>query len=126
MATNRCAHEGCNYQVNTPHDSQLCIFHAPIEKKGKTIDEFNQIFFQQRKPRERENYAGYIFPGPIDASRKTFYSVNFDNAIFCGDADFSGCNFEGIANFHETKFLGDAEFSGAIFKSRADFDEVIL
>ena len=47
-AIKTCEYEGCDLQVNFPHDEKFCVFHAPKESKGITVDQFNKKIFTHK------------------------------------------------------------------------------
>lgn len=130
-----CSYRGCNEPVNSPHDDTLCVFHAPVEKKGITVGEFNKLIFEKIKEitehnqkitenKETEDYyfLGYIFPGYIDFSKTVFLAdVYFSRAQFSELAYFSEAQFSGYANFAETQFSGFVDFSKTHFSEKTSF-----
>jgi len=126
-----CKYKDCNEPVNSPHDDEHCIFHAPKEKKGITVEEFNKLIWRRLNSRWF-NFKGFIFPGDISfrgeckksggpiafAEDTYFYDVQF-----LGKADFSEVQFLGNAGFIESQFSGDASFRKAQFSGDADFSE---
>jgi len=124
--------EDCKNQVNAPHDEEYCIFHAPKDKKGMSVDEFNKLILAKIK-HEDFVFEGYVFPGDIKFGRVEFSgNRNFDKTKFSGEADFSGAQFPRSAYFRGTQFSGNAYFrgtqfsgvyfNGAQFSGKADFN----
>ena len=140
-----CKYEGCNEPVNSPHDEELCVFHAPKENKGITVEEFNDLIWQKQNSR-CFNFRGFIFPGdiffrgeckksggPIVFAKDTDFSAvqflgkaDFIEAQFSGYADFSKAQFSGDTDFINVQFSGDADFSEAQFHSETNFSHSIF
>lgn len=83
-----CRYENCGRPVNSPHDDVYCLFHAPKEKKGISVEEFNRRLFEDLKARGNFQCAGFVFPGDIAFSVK-------DNPATLTNADFSHAQFHG-------------------------------
>jgi uncharacterized protein YjbI with pentapeptide repeats len=106
-----------------------CIFHAPQGRKGKKLEEFNELVFKRIYEAKRENkscdLSGTIFEGNISFSLfhedKPLPPINFKESKFYGIADFSDATFSGKANFSNTIFISRASFLRAIFNEEVDF-----
>jgi len=140
MTDKTCAYEGCHEPVNSPHDDEYCIFHAPVEKKGEYSNFHNKIMDKQS--RGDCNYKGFIFPkgfvfregGRKDGGKISFLKfadfkdaefygdAYFSKAQFAEDADFTNARFFGCSYFNKTKFSKYADFSKAQFLGSAYFD----
>ncbi len=112
-----------------PHDDSRCVFHAPVEKKGVTVRDFNEMIWQ-RINKLSLNFRGFIFPGDIyfrGGCRKEggaivfARSVDFSKAKFTGIADFLETQFSGVAYFTESNFSGDAYFIETEFSGKSSF-----
>ncbi|MEE9553268.1 MAG: pentapeptide repeat-containing protein, partial [candidate division Zixibacteria bacterium] len=154
MEDQRCSYDGCKERVNSPHDDTLCVFHAPADKKGITVEEFNELIWR-RINKKSSNFSGFIFPGDIyfrgeckkeggaigfagdvDFSKARFPGIayflgvlfagdaNFSKSLFSGDARFSRAQFSGDAFFDKARFSGGAWFAAAQFSECAEFEEV--
>lgn len=111
----KCAYQNCGKVVNAPYDKNLCLFHAPKENKGLSVESFNKLIISQLK-RKDFNCKGYIFPGEIQFPKE-------DETLFAGNAKFRGAHFTDTVKFIGIKFLGYADFRGAQFSGIADFRE---
>jgi len=116
-------HEGevCKNQVNASNGEEYCIFHAPKDKKGISVEEFNKLILEKIK-HEDFSFEGYIFPGDIDFRKVEFLvDANFDAAQFSGKAIFAHAKFSRGARFYRAQFSGDASFTDAQFSENASF-----
>ena len=80
-----CEYEGCNLPINKPHDNKFCIFHAPKERKGITVEKFNEMIFQEKIEKNDFNFEGYVFPGKTifpKVKDKELENVNFIKTQF--------------------------------------------
>ncbi|MGE4424510.1 MAG: pentapeptide repeat-containing protein [Pseudodesulfovibrio sp.] len=140
-----------------PEDGkEYCLFHAPVEHKGVSVDEFNakvvervQAACNLEDGKRICSMVGTVFPGDIafddgqvfpgiDFSRARFSGdVSFQGAIFPGNisfdsakfsllANFSQAKFESIAEFSRSRFLGVGNFEKATFEDRANFESSTL
>jgi len=118
MDEQKCSYKGCNEHVNSPHHDSLCIFHAPADRKGVTISQFNEIIWRRLNGRNY-NFKGYVFPGDIFFRGEC---LNQGGPFEFGRlANFSDATFEGDVNFREAEFKGDAYFSKVAFKGNVEF-----
>jgi hypothetical protein len=135
----KCKYSGCEY--DTLNGQEFCYFHAPADKKMRTLDRFNESVFSRLKT-GKYNLDGYVFPGPINFENTTFEDqptfkdaifskgVIFRNTKFKKGADFSQCEFRGevnyaraffgeVVNFHAAKFIGaNVIFDSAVFEGQ--------
>lgn len=120
-----CRYEGCWREVNSPHYDEFCLFHAPKEKKGILVEQFNHRLFEELKARGNFNCAGFVFPGKIVFSGLnapvTLANADFRGAQFHGDACFWGAQFDGLAFFEGAQFHGNAHFMQAQFHAIPNF-----
>lgn len=114
-----------------------CLFHAPADKKGISVDEFNERVFarieafkDKNKPDDMGelcNLSGTIFPDEIVfmlcGKGKPLPGVSFSKATFSGVADFQGTSFSDVANFQGATFSDVAEFEGITFNGETVFQE---
>lgn len=116
--TPKCKYENCEEPVNSPHDEEYCVFHASVEKKGISVEEFNKLIFAKINKAGQErgvgNFRGYIFPGDI----------NFVNMEFSFIAEFGGAQFSSRVNFHNSTFRFSVDFSHCIFQNKVTFTTV--
>lgn len=126
---------------------EYCLFHAPKEHKGVTLDKFNKkidgIVKAATTKKKGCNLSGTIFLddiGHILRKYSLFQPINLRQATFNGDANFSGITFndeidfssatfnEGStkADFSGAIFSGKTGFSGAIFNGKTDFSHTIF
>jgi len=111
----------CKEQVNTSHNEEYCIFHAPKDKKGISVEEFNKLIFEKIKKKDF-SFEGYVFPGDIDFQKVEFSKMaNFYKVRFLGEVSFANAQFSGAASFYETQFSGYANFTDALFSRYARF-----
>ncbi len=127
-----CKYDGCNEPVNSPHDEEFCVFHASVENKGISVEEFNNKIFeriddifkhnkheQNDKDKKYFDFEGFIFPGNIDfGDYERIYNskLNFNHHAY-----FTNAQFSGDASFINVQFSEDADFLGAIFLKRVYF-----
>ena len=123
----------------------FCLFHAPADKKGMSVEEFNELVFERirQTPKEKRcNFDGTIFPGNISFSTfdkdhplPSYISfsdaafigyASFYKGVFGGAADFSDAAFSEKADFREVTFNGDAYFVGAVFSVAAQFAQATI
>ncbi|MUM78343.1 hypothetical protein GKC30_11925 [Pseudodesulfovibrio sp. F-1] len=115
-----------------PEDgNEYCLFHAPAEHKGMSVDVFNaQVSERIQAVIDLENekalcdLSGAIFPGDICfESGSALPNISFEKARFEGHAVFDKACFGKIAMFVEASFGGRAAFYQASFGEYALFDE---
>src|SRR5215203_959183 len=105
---------------------QYCVLHFP--SVDKDLAEFRGATEKKFEARDFD-FRGVYFPGNqrltsfLQIPRFEF-SVNFYEAIFEGDADFSGLPFDRDVTFVFATFEGDADFSNSTFMGRVDFSDV--
>ncbi|MDQ7834664.1 MAG: pentapeptide repeat-containing protein [Humidesulfovibrio sp.] len=124
---------------------EYCLFHAPADKKGISVDEFNERVFARiaavkaRNEAEGRNelcdLSGAIIPdfttGWFDKPL-SLPPLKFDGAIFCGVAyiepetrfdhvSFLSTTFNDVACFESTEFIGRATFDNATFSKETVF-----
>jgi len=128
-----CIYQGCNYEVNTPNNSEYCLFHSSSDTKGVN----DQIF--ETKLRDHFlnigteiNCEGYIFHIYIN-----FMIYTTDNR-FNKFINFKNCKFEGsqrrnlntvngsisinlCINLENAFFSQGVDFSGSDFTNGCDF-----
>ncbi|MBI9080461.1 MAG: pentapeptide repeat-containing protein [Pseudodesulfovibrio sp.] len=111
-----------------------CLFHAPAEHKGVSVDAFNeQVSERIQATIDLENdgspccFDGTIFPGEIcfypDCA---FPKISFRKVQFKGDALFRRSTFGSGTTFGASVFEGFANFSDVIFGDGADFFHAIF
>lgn len=127
----------------TGETTDYCIFHAPMELKGDSVDEFWEAFdahFEEMKakydaPKTEEekkkvwlDCKGFVFPdtGNRFEDKEFPFSVSFLRATFAGDTEFREATFKGGTNFRGATFAGKASFRGAVFTGVAVFDRAIF
>jgi uncharacterized protein YjbI with pentapeptide repeats len=148
MSERRCS---CGREAEI--EGRYCIFHAPINKKKpkdfwvrfKTYFEEN---LEEYKKAENKaafifNCAYFVFPpfGEWRFPKEIPFNITFTNAVFYGDAEFTGLEFKGQVVFVATEFRrcpefllikmyttmgtleypGFANFNEAVFSSIANF-----
>jgi uncharacterized protein YjbI with pentapeptide repeats len=118
---------------------EYCVFHAPKEKKGVSLEDFNKRIFDRINHSISEkqfcdlsrtifegdiSFSSYDKSNPlpeISFSRAKFSGmVNFTDTEFSKKANFSRATFE-EANFNNAKFSGKAYFNSTIFNGGANF-----
>ncbi len=106
-----------------------CVFHTPQGKKGILVKEFNELIFKRIKEtneNELRDLSGTIFEGDISFSSqfdkdKPLPEISFFDAIFSGEASFSGTIFNKNVNFQEARFDKNIYFFETIFKREVNF-----
>ena len=122
-----CKYEGCNEPVNSPHDDEFCVFHAPADRKGIGFKVFNSLIFskiskisrhniqeQNIDKKENYNFDGYIFPDDIvfrDRGLSDGNPLVFDGPAFFNEAKFYGRADFSKVQFNDTCFLGGTYFA---------------
>ena len=123
-------------------DKEYCLFHAPAEHKGVSVDEFNervseriQATIDLEDEKALCDFSGTIFPGDMYFTpASTLPEISFNNVSFGEDVSFgevsfrgsslfSGASFEGHAIFSKASFDKDTDFSKVSFNGNADFNE---
>ncbi len=125
---------------------EYCLFHAPTEHKGMSVEDFNvQVFaridaIKGRNTSEGKNencyLSGTVFPGDISfwmydennpLPEISFYQATFGGSAlfwettFGSKADFSKATFSDVAEFVSTSFNNESNFSRATFIGRVEF-----
>ena len=114
---------------------QYCLFHAPAEHKGMSVEDFNEHVFKRiddyklmpETPERGEfcDFTGTIFPGEISfkayGEDNPLPRIDFSEAQFRGMADFGGATFSDRAFFWEAIFDQMAYFRAATFSSSTGF-----
>ena len=123
--------------------NDYCLFHAPAEEKGRSVEAFNERVFARIQAvidsKDKEiwcDLSGTIFPGDISfyefGKESPLPAISFESAAFSGDArfkstafsdeaNFSSAAFSGYASLYSAAFSGNASFSSAAFSGYADF-----
>jgi len=120
-----CKIKGCGRP--THKESKYCIFHASAEEK--TEGEFKEALKEYINKIKNEginfDFKRFIFVGNISFenyfNERILKRMDFDEAIFEGDAAFYGIEFGWHAGFSGATFKKIANFSRAIFVDIADF-----
>lgn len=107
--------------VHTDGDKHYCVYHAPADSKGISVEEFNALVQQKIRRHAKTNigpcdFSGTIFPGDID-----FSETSPDNIL--SQIDFRECAFIGKTSFGKMTFNRPAIFSKATFKNTVSFSE---
>ncbi|MBU1230251.1 MAG: pentapeptide repeat-containing protein [Proteobacteria bacterium] len=111
-----------------------CLFHAPLENKGISVEDFN-FRVKSRIHINLQNFlagadqacllSGTLFPGDISFrgfdQEDRLPELNLDHAQFAGEADFRSCQFIGEVTFIGAIFSKYSIFFAAKFHSQADF-----
>jgi len=121
--------------IDHKEGKQYCVFHAPKDKKGLSLDSFNRRVFQlilkvKAKTNSSStgdicNLRGTIFPGDIYFFQynkdNPLPTINFSATTFNGNASFTHTVFGGEAKFSDAKFFGDASFVFSTFEYSVNF-----
>lgn len=129
---------------------EYCVFHAPIDKKDISVEEFNQLIFDRINKSKKECIlSNVVFPGDISflefSKGEIFPGLTLPGAIFHGEADFSritfneelfmvgaifhkeanffGSTFNSCAGFLDVKFKGESSFNGITFNDDCYYSE---
>ncbi|WP_207260256.1 pentapeptide repeat-containing protein [Desulfovibrio sp. Huiquan2017] len=107
---------------------EYCLFHAPADCKGISVDAFNEKALERIKAASVSggvdvlcNLSGTIFPGDFNAKGHDFPAINLFRAVFTQGAHFGGARFGGMAIFSDVHFGGKVNFNKARFKTGAVF-----
>ena len=132
-----CEHEPVVAGYKDEQGNEYCIFHAPSGKKGPEPGQFNEQVFSKIRRAKLDNslcnLSGTVFDRDMNFAGLELPRINFFEAEFSGEADFSratfnreayfwGATFSGKANFWRATFSGKASFSGATFSGEAGFE----
>lgn len=135
----KCSEFGWPFQQDVTYTDEAkkdyCLFHAPAEHKGMSVEDFNEQVFKRindytlmiETPEAGEfcDFSGTIFPGEI--SFKAYGEDNplpgivFSEAMFSSTSSFGGASFSALADFREAIFGGMAYFRAATFNNRTGF-----
>ncbi|MFH1914118.1 MAG: pentapeptide repeat-containing protein [Pseudomonadota bacterium] len=139
MACCKCEEHGWNDPQPVVDGKEYCLFHAPAEHKGMSVDAFNEKVMERIQAvidlEDDEAFcelSGTIFSGEICfASGSALPNISFEKARFEGGASFSKVCFGGDAGFGETSFGGyaffeEARFEGGAFFYKASFGEYAI
>ncbi|MBU1042122.1 MAG: pentapeptide repeat-containing protein [Proteobacteria bacterium] len=116
-----------------------CLFHAPAEHKGMTVEDFNKQVLKRidefktkpKTPGKHDfcNLSGTIFPGEISFGSyddsNPLPHVSLHKATFVGVANFEGTMFS-FTTFSVATFAGNARFGWATFAGGATFVETVF
>lgn len=101
---------------------EYCIFHAPQDKKGVSVEKFNEEVFKRINEAKRDNSIPIASPsGPVLRNEKELISCNLSGTVFEGNIDFTRFNSLPPVDFSFAKFNGDVNFSEISFNREADF-----
>lgn len=111
---------------------KFCLFHAPVEHKGVSVEKFNDLVFERIQEvvnrGDKKSYCDLsdtIFPGDIDFSRfgenNPLPSITFAGSHFWGEAIFNYVVFAEGGEFEQCCFHDEASFVGAVFKESIEF-----
>jgi len=122
-----CKYKGCNEPVNSPVDNEYCVFHAPKEYKGITVEEFNKLIFEKINKavqgRESGIFRGYIFPGDISFNTLEIpVHLDFGDALFCCRVHFTNCIFRDFMDFSYCVFQHKVAFTNVTFGDLVQFN----
>jgi len=122
-----------------PCGMEYCLFHAPREHKGMSVQNFNERVSERirNSPNgEGRNLSDIVFPGCVTAEElandRRLPPIVFRNAHFHGEADFQDAHFEGevifagahfhsVSDFVKVHFHGPANFRKVEFRGDTDF-----
>ena len=87
-------------------------FHAPKDKKGMSVEEFNRLI-REKIDNKDFFFEGYIFPGALFFRKVEFLGdANFHAAQFSGEqADFGFITLSGELVFIDIKFDENCRFT---------------
>jgi hypothetical protein len=94
------------------------------DNPGRKVD-FSAIDLTTEE-NEEISFGGFTFPGEALFSETKFQSADFNEAIFIGNADFSGATIEDYGWFQGSVFIGKAEFIGTLCKDAAFFLDALF
>lgn len=111
---------------------EYCVFHAPVEHKGKTLQDFQKLVHDRidaLKAQESDqgtcDFRGTSFPDGVSfacyKSNNPLPAIVFSWATFGEGAHFHGTTFRGQADFGNATFGAGAHFGDATFGEKADF-----
>ncbi|WP_285906167.1 pentapeptide repeat-containing protein [Pseudodesulfovibrio pelocollis] len=136
MACCKCEEHGWNdpqpVVYTDPEDGNVyCLFHAPAEHKGMSVDAFNghvseriQAVIDLENEKASCDLSGTIFPGDICfESGSALPNISFEKARFKRGAVFDKACFGRFAFFIEARFGGGAVFHKASFGEFAFLNE---
>lgn len=113
-----------------------CILHSQNQGKDPKVFHEAILALWQQEEANYYDFSGVCFPGRFDPlnffkTREFSKPVNFENAIFMGEANFhkaifnfanfSMVIFKELVDFRGATFWGEANFSWATFEKEANF-----
>ena len=113
-----------------PEDGkEYCLFHAPAEHKGMSVDDFNaqvseriQAIVDLEDANARCSFNGTIFPGKICIDKECeLPNISFIFCVFVEHASFVSAEFGSYASFVSAEFRRGADFQKAKFVAIASF-----
>lgn len=115
--------ENAVYSDGSKH---LCVFHAPKDKKGIPLEEFNK--WAKSKMHNSSNFAGAIFPGDIELTNIDLGNNMelFEQIHFHGKVSFKNFTFYKYVSFRFAEFHDDVDFEGFTCMNKADFEGAIF
>ena len=125
VRSNVCLIKDCNRLIHK--ESKYCIFHTGAEEK--TEEEFKKALKEYVDKTKKEDndyhFEKFIFVGDInfkeDFDIEIFKNASFFEAIFEGDVNFTGINFDGDTYFISTIFKKTTFFTGVTFEGNSVF-----
>ena len=110
--------------IHSEGDNHYCIFHAPKDKKGTSLLNFNRQIKQAL--REIYSFEGIIFPGDITFEPKDNISQisSFNHTVFHGKACFKGNILHPSPTFKYAEFHDEVDFRECTIREKADLETV--
>lgn len=108
------------------HDGENCVFHSKKEDKDLNLfhGELYQIFGD--KSQKTYDFKGFVFPKGVALLKNFSKPATFTDAVFKGEAGFSGAVFKEWVDFRNALFEGEADFRGVVFEHGASFWNAIF
>lgn len=136
----RCPHQPMKDENG--EDTDYCIFHTPIKRKGRRVEEFWEEFEKHFAKTKADFDAaetdgergkielsceGFIFPDTGDNLKKEYpFKTDFRNVVFTGYTSFNKAEFRRMTNFWNVEFQDTVDFTGAKTKDTIQFFETVF
>lgn len=114
-----CNYETCNEEAID--GKKLCEFHAPIDEKTISADEFSS-HINQMINKGNLDFQGYVFSIPVEIHNKAYNkNANFHNAVFYKQVQISSTQFNAPVLFVDVEFKAGLKLTSVNFGARTDF-----
>lgn len=114
-----CKYEKCN--IETIDGNDLCQFHAPIDQKTISDDDFRSHISLMIR-RGNLDFQGYVFSISVEIPHNVNPKrANFQNAVFYKLVQINGTKFNTSVSFADAEFKAGLELTSVNFGGKTDF-----